>query len=213
MAGDVALRHPVTPQGCGDVAGVGRHDGFEPIGLCGRVLGGCPRSLVVLLQNRNRRVTLLGERDDVDEQIAALLGVGEQLGGSPPRLLHALCSSPMTSVDWAAGVRSEAASSAASSAARDGPEVGAVADEHCDPLLASVIDGGGDEVGDVETRGRGSCRRRPRTRWCVRRSASSARIVVPSPWAPWTVRGVGELDVITRIVRGQNALSVLPRRR
>ncbi len=79
MAGDVALRHPVTPQGCGDVAGVGRHDGFEPIGLCGRVLGGCPRSLVVLLQNRNRRVTLLGERDDVDEQIAALLGVGEQL--------------------------------------------------------------------------------------------------------------------------------------
>ena len=83
-----------------------------------------------------------------------------------------------------------------------GAEVGAVAAEHLDPLLAGVVEVVGDEVGGVVLAAAGHARRRPTRRWCARRAArwrGADGVALDAVDGG----GVGELDVLARVVGGQ----------
>ena len=108
--------------------------------------------LVVLLQRRHDGVAFAGERDDVEEQVAATLGLREPLEAILFNGPHAV-QLGQDLLEWPQ-LRVAGRLAGGEFGGVGGAEVGPVAAEDGDPLLARLVEVGGDKVGGVGSRPR-----------------------------------------------------------
>ena len=206
-AGRLALCVPLGPQRGGEFGGARRDDRLdasEPsIGLGCGVAG----AIVGVPQRREDCVALLGDRDDVAQQLASPLGIietGLSVGLDRPGVAQL----PEDVLEWAQpGVAICFAGGQLGGVG--GAEVGTVSGEDRDPLLSRVVDRVGDQVGGVGIPAAGHADVGGRRAGVL----TNGQVRCGGRFALHAVHGAGvaELDMLAHVVGGQDALAAVAR--